>query len=457
VEKVLVGEEMDISDLSGAADSDDQLEEFLHELLEAASERLDGIELPRTQVSQLQGKGGHAEHVQVERPSLQMAVGDIQWLEDVDEAIAFVDHVEDEYNESLDEHYLSKMFVDAFGRDGQDLDSFEEKEDRIANNVVADIHGQGRAELIAPLEGLNMETDVVRIRDNVEIRNYEDGMVLGENSIPVLSDTLGGPYRIYNDAYLRIEFTEDDMLSDPSMQAMHLYTAAISLSLGGWVRDIRTYIKPITYGMFELGRELSSGRESGFSVDIDEEHGPQIRNALNLLEPYFDLADEQYEPPYAAIHNFSGPANIAISHYGRAIQMWSIPDNSVTFAILGLESLYIQHTSGETPSKDVPRFAGFLIGNTVDEFEPLSIADYINEGYELRNQWAHGGKPGGEPSELQGLLWAILRASIFVFYWLDTNTSLLDEGLPLDEALIDEDTREEVTEELDGFDLTDYM
>ncbi len=304
---------------------------------------------------------------------------------------------------------------------------------------------------------MNLETDVVRIRDNVEVRDYEDGKELGEDSMPVLSDTLGGPHRVYDDAYLRIEFPEDDLLAKVPMQAIHLYTAAISLSLGGWVRDIRTYIKPITYGMFEWGREISSGRESGFSVDIGEEHGPRIRAALDLLEPYFGLASEPYEPPYAAIHNFSGPSNIAISHYGRAIQMWGIPDNSVTFAILGLESLYIQHTSEETPSKDVPRFAGFLIGNTVDEFEPLTIADYINEGYDLRNQWAHGGKPGAEPSELQGLLWSILRASIFVFYWLDTNTSLLNEGLPLNEALIDRDTREDLKEELDGFNLTDYM
>lgn len=253
---------MDLSDLSGAADSDNKLEDLLHELLEAASEQLADGDLPHTLVSQLQGKGGHAKHIRLERPSLGKAAGDISWLDNVEEAVAFVDHVEDEYDKSLDNFYLCKLFVDAFGNEGQYLDSFEDHEDRIATNVIADINGRAKAELIAPLEGLNTETNVVRICDDVEIRDYEDDVVLGEESVPVLSDTLGGRHRVYNDAYLQVEFTEDDMLAKEPMQAVNLYTTAISLALGGWVRDIRVYVNPITYGMFEWRRELSSGQNT---------------------------------------------------------------------------------------------------------------------------------------------------------------------------------------------------
>jgi len=448
---------MDISDFADVADSDDQLEELVHDLLNAAAEILVDVDLPRAQVSELQGTGGEAKHVRIERPSLGPVVGDIDWLDDVDEAIAFAEHLETRYDYAIDQHYLSNLFKDAFGRAGQHLDTYPEHEERISNNVIADVHGQGKAELIAPLGGLDIETDRVRIRDGVEVRNFEDGVVLGEDSIPLMSDTFGGRHRVYNDSYLRIEFTEDDLLAKVPMQAINLYTLAISLSLGGLVRDLRTYITPITYSMHRWGRKMSSGQPTGFGVEINDKKRPQIQGTLELLEPYFELSSEPYETPYAAFYNFSGPGNLAISHYGRAINTWSIPDNTVTFTILGLESLFIQHTAGETPSRDVPRYAGFLIGNAVDMFDPLTVADYISSGYELRNQWAHGGKPDSEPSELEAWLWAILRAAIYIFYWLDTHTSLLDQGLPLGDALIDGETRKSVKAELDTFDVTEYM
>lgn len=346
---------MDISDFAEVVDSDDQFEELVHDLLETAADILDDVDLPQTQVAELQGKGGKARHVRIERPSIGPVVRDVEWLDDIDAAIAFADHLDAEYDYSIDQHYLTNLFTDAFGRGGQGLDSFEDREDRITKNIIADVHGQGKADLIAPLGGLDIETDQVRIRDGVQVHDYEDGVVLGEDSLPIVSDTLGGRHRVYNDSYLRIEFTEDDLLAKAPMQAINLYTLAISLSLGGLVRDLRTYITPITYSIDKWGRKMSSGQPTGFGVEITEENGPQIAATLDLLEPYFQLSSEPYETPYAAIYNFSGPGNIAISHYGRAINTWSIPDNTVTFTILGLESLFIQHTAGETPSRDVPR------------------------------------------------------------------------------------------------------
>lgn len=93
----------------------------------------------------------------------------------------------------------------------------------------------------------------------------------------------------------------------------------------------------------------------------------------------------------------------------------------------------------------------------MDEFDPLTSAERLNEGYELRNQWARGGKRGGGPSKLEGLPWSVLRTSILVFYWLDTHTPLFNEGLPLDNALIDEETRASVNEERSSFDPTEHL
>lgn len=448
---------MDISDFSGVGDDDQQLEELLEELLEVAAGKLAETNPPKKRVSQLQGRDGYAEYEQIERTDLGSAIAAIDWLEDYDEAIRFAEHLNEKYDEEINEHYLYKLLLDAFGKEGGQLGTYQEDVDQIASNVIADIHGQGKAELRAPIEGLNIENDAVNVSDTIEIRNCQEGEVIGEDEIPVSTESIVGTNRIFDDSYLRVEFGEDDLLAKRPIQAIDLYTAVINLSVGGWTQAARMYITPLTYGMGEWKRPIPTGTESGFPVDVDKEHGPQIGASFSLLEPFFQLSSEQLEPPFSAIHNFRSPINIAISHYGRSVQMWAMPDSSVAFAILGLESLFIQHTTGTTPSKDVPRFAGLLIGNTVDEFDPLTIAEYVDEGYNLRNTWAHGSLSESEPNELPRILWSILRASIFVFAWLDTNTSLLDEGLPLSEALIDQPTRTTLEEELDRFDLSDYM
>lgn len=448
---------MDISDFAGVGDDDQQLKELLEELLEVAAGKLAEANPPKKRVSQLQGRNGYAEYKQIERTDFGRAIAAIDWLEDCDEAIRFAEHLTEEYDEEINEHYLYKLLLDAFGKEGMELGSYHEDVNQIASNVIADIHGQGKAELRAPIEGLNIETDTVNVSDVIEIRNCQEGEVIGEDEIPVSTESIVGTNRIFDDSYLRVEFGEDNLLAKRPIQAIDLYTAVINLSVGGWTQAARMYITPLTYGMMEWKRPIPTGTESGFPVDVDKEHGPQIEASFSLLEQFFQLSSEQLEPPFSAIHNFRSPINIAISHYGRSVQMWAIPDSSVAFAILGLESLFIQHTTGTTPSKDVPRFAGLLIGNTVDEFDPLTIAEYVDEGYNVRNTWAHGSLSESEPNELQGILWSILRASIFVFAWLDTNTSLLDEGLPLSEALIDQPTRTTLEEKLDRFDLSDYM
>jgi len=148
--------------------------------------------------------------------------------------------------------------------------------------------------------------------------------------------------------------------------------------------------------------------------------------------------------------------NVAICHYGRSVRAYGLPQSSVTSAIMGLESLFVQQTSGATPSNDVPRYAGFLIGNTVAGLDPLSVAQKVEEGYELRNQWAHGGHVDYEPSPLQSDLWKILRLAIIIFAWMDSNTPLLDEGLLLENALVDDKTRDAFYQELDQLDVLDY-
>lgn len=448
---------MDLSDFSGVGDSDDRLQNLLHEFLDSAADELDRKDIPEKQVSQLQARDGYAEHKEIKRPDLSTLIAGIDWLKDCDEAIRFSDHLTSEYNEDIDEHYISNLLVDAYGVEGENLDSYDDRIGEMKDKIIMDVNDIGKAELIAPLDGLKIEANQIPITKDIVVKSFKEGETLGEDSIPLLTDSLIGDERVYNDSYLRIEFKEDNELTNNPEQAIELYTMALSLSLGGWVQAARIYIDSITYKMVNRQLPLVSGRRKSYSTRIDPKNASQIQETLRLLSQYYYLTPEQYEPPFSAMYNFRPPINIAISHYGNSIQMWEIPHISVTFAIIGLESLYLQHTAGNTASSEVPPFVGFLLGNTVKEFDPLTIANYVDEGYHFRNQWAHGSKSSDEPSDLQKKLWGVLRASIVVYGWLDSNTSKLDQDLAISDAFIDESTRDSLKNELDRFSLSDYM
>ena len=448
---------MDISDFSDVANSDDQLENHLREFLDRASDRLDGRDIPSTTVSQLQAKDGYAEHKEIKRPDLGNLIAEIDWLEDCNEAIQLSNFLEKEHRMEIDAHYISKLLVDAFGNNGADLNSYSGKIGEIEDKIVMDANGIGKAELIAPLDGLKIETDCVMVNQDIEIRNFKDGEILGEDSLPVLTGSLTGDERVYDHSYLHIEINESDELYKSPEQAIELYTMGLSLSLGGWIQASRIYINSVSYKMVNRQLPLVPGGRKSYSTKIDSKNASQVQKTLSLLKQYYNLTDQQYDPPFSAMYDFQPPTNIAIGHYGNSVQMWKIPHISVTFAIIGLESLYLQHTAGNTASSEVPQFVGFLLGNTVNEFDPLTISEYVAKGYHFRNQWAHGSKSSHEPSDLQTKLWSILRASIVVYGWLDSNTSILNHGLAISDAFVDESTRNSLKDELDQLNLGDYM
>ena len=446
---------MDISDFRDVGDRDEELRHLVRNLLESAAAELQDVQLPEKQVWQLRpDEDGEATFKAVERPDLGQVITAIDWFSDVEAAAAFRSYLEDEYGREIHQGYFKRLLLDAFGKTGERIDSYSSKLDGVYSNVVADLHGQSKGEYIAILYGLQVEGDAVQISDRVEARSFRAGEVIAEEDVEKPAALIEA-HEIFHNSYLRVEYTQDDMLARMPDKGINLYTVALGLSLGGWIRVPQFYLKPISYDMHELGHRVR-GETGSLEAELTEANSAQVENTLSLLRPFHKPTTRKLSHPWSIPYNFNPPVNVATCHYGRSVRALGLPQSSVTSAIMGLESLFVQHTSGTTPSNDVPRYAGFLIGNTVDGLDPLMVAQKIEDGYELRNQWAHGGHMDREPSPLQSDLWEILRFAIIIFAWMDSNTSLLDEGLPLADALVDDKTRDAFYQELEPMDVSDY-
>lgn len=446
---------MDISDFSEVGDRDEKLRLLVRELLESAAVELQNTQLPEKQVWQLRSdEDGKATFKAVERPDLNQAISTIDWFSDVEAAVAFQSHLEDEYDREIRHGYLKRLLLDAFQKTGERIDSYDSELERVYSNIVADLHDQSKGECIAILYGLRVIGDAIQISDRVEAQSFRAGEVIAEEDAEKPAALINA-HEEFHYSYLRIEYTQDDVLARIPTMGINLYTVALDLSLGGWIRVPHFYLNPISYDIHELAHRFRNEVNS-FEAELTEANSKKVENTLSLLRPYHEPTTCEFSSPWSIPYNFKLPVNVAICHYGRSVRAYGLRQSSLTSAIMGLESLFVQQTSGTTPSNDVPQYAGFLIGNTVDGLDPFSVAQKIEEGYEHRNQWAHGGHVDHETSPLQLDLWKILRLSIIIFAWMDTNTSLLDEGLLLENALVDDKTRNAFYQELDPLDISDY-
>jgi len=234
---------MDISDFSEVGDRDERLRVLMEELLESAAAELQNAQLPEKQVWQLRSdEDEEATFKAVERPDLGQVISAVDWFSDVEAAAAFQSHLEDEYDRKICHGYLKRLLLDAFGKTGERIDSYDSESDRVYSNVVADLHEQSKGEYIAILYGLRVEGDAVQISDRVEARSFRAGEVIAEEDAEKPAALIEA-HEIFHYSYLRIEYTQDDVLARVPDKGINIYTVALGLSLGGWIRVPQFYLR----------------------------------------------------------------------------------------------------------------------------------------------------------------------------------------------------------------------
>jgi hypothetical protein len=169
-----------------------------------------------------------------------------------------------------------------------------------------------------------------------------------------------------------------------------------------------------------------------------------------ILDPLYNVENKTFE----------FPIQMAIDHLNTSLQNYKNYNSSITFAVIGLESIYKKCIKKENMSNmDVARFAGLLLGIVSNHFEPKEVNSEIVSAYNTRNNWVHGGTPSGTTSHKhQKELWDYLRCSIILFSFLKYQGAIrIDSLLEVDDALIDLDERMNLERELSDFRFLDYL
>lgn len=366
---------------------------------------------------------------------------------ELEEADKLKKHLQTEKGFNIDRNYIPNILIDAFGDEAQDLDAWRSKIPEIVRKIESDIVGRPKSRHTTYLGGIEIAHDI-RIKDDIWLRAppssekiiYESEAGLGSHlssnllsapcalELPITTDPSSGDERPFRERYLIISL-------------LRVYGIAN-------VSELITVKEPLTYSIIGGRSESLSSRPRNPKYRFNPIDVSRFRNLIELLDPYCESYGD----------DFSYPVGIAMNHFEESLKRRSSPLSSISFCIIGIESLYRGETEGSTSSNDVARYCAMIMSNVCERWDALQIKESVDRAYEFRNQWAHGDHHSEEDQHiLQRRLWDYLRASIVVFAWLHANGHLNGGGLELEGALIDQAERKELENDLEGISLIDYL
>lgn len=254
----------------------------------------------------------------------------------------------------------------------------------------------------------------------------------------------------HNSSILKIETrqrSQDRHVDMRSASQSRLALATLRLYTSNPVETTVTHRIPVTYAPSPVmsGFNRSPILGSGYSIDPSEEE--KLANMYELLSKFFDMGNRR----------FSTPINVAFDHFETSVSTETDYHSSVTFGIIGLESFYKHYITGNKSSSDVQRYAAFILDKVVPQFDVMDIKSDLETAYGTRNDLVHGDNPPNESDEkLQQHIWDYLRYSIVIFAKL-SNADDDYLPLPVEEALLDEEVREDLVTQLECVDPFNYL
>lgn len=364
----------------------------------------------------------------------------------IEEGDRLIEYIRDKSNEDIGTNYLQTLYVDAFGIHGGDLHDWEPKIPEINEKIKADIHGLSRERVVQALQGIVCEEGDVIFGDGIRIVHPEKREFY---ALANLSSSVAGQRDIQPHGIMEFTATksrEEDFTKWESICKQQLALSTLRLYGCRDVDWITTHREPETY---KPNIEYTESLEEFRLVDryiVTPDDTPQLDNLYHLLSDYYDKNERE----------FQHPVRVALEHFETSISTHTNYSSSITFAIIGLESLFKHYTDGEGGSKFIRRYIAFTLAEAVPHLDVSSVKSNIEDAYGTRNTTVHGEVVESGEEEIQERVWDYLRYSIVIFALLKKEHG---EHFPpkIDEALIDEEVRTTLGRILDGLDLSEYL
>lgn len=435
--------------LSLASDGDRELRKKIRSYLSTAAqemrEKLD--EFPETPTVVLTG--------QSQRLPAYKIIHDINILQtrvDPDEkpeseaARELCQHIETEYGLEFGPHELRNLLVDVFGITLSDIDDWELKISDVVSTIKADAEGFIHERKIHILGGLRLTVDEFSLNDLGHIIRPEENEIYAKESP---GQILSNKPNLLGDCLLEIQVTRHPD-SDVDTQATERHKRQFLFTLFYLygpcnVTVLRTHTIPESYKAIRHTGEPLDRTRGNPRFELTEEDLTPIKNLKELLNSFYDEKRGIYETKL----------DVAISHYERSISDTS-HHTSITFSIIGLESIYKQYTDGRVSSSDVARHAALALGKSSDHLDADEVLKEIQAGYGHRNNLVHGSELSNRPNqEHKETLWDYLRISIVLHAWILENRNL--EDVKLENAMVNDTARQDLEDLLAEFEISNYL
>ena len=440
-------------DLPGVPPSEDEkLQQLLRKYLEAKEDELSQLvedeDTVKTIVPVLtaarDGTPMYKGAKQIDLSQIPIVAGEFP-REEGDQILEFV---KEEYGEELPSACLRRVYIDAFGRDGGDIHNWRHKIPDIEKKLFADINGYSRHRTISVVRGIECSEADISLAEGIQLLHPKEGETYVKGLKPQ-SDILRNPI-LHNSGILEIKTTQNKhqkYVSKRSEAQLQLALTTLRLYTSNSINVVVNHRVPETYKPSGVvsGIDRSALLGSGYSVSSEDEE--RLKNLFALLSEFFN--EDQ--------RSFDIPIDVALDHFETSVSHQTSDHSSITFGIIGIESLYKHYTKGSKSGSDLRRYASYTLGTAVRHVDPMTIKEDLEKAYDTRNNVVHGDSlPDSSDKTLQHRVWNLLRYSIIIFAELWNNNGDYF-NLPIECALIDEEERSEFTSRLEHIDLKEYL
>lgn len=384
-------------------------------------------------------------------------------LAQTEEAKELIEYLSVECSYEVEERYLISILRDALGKSGERFDDWGDRVDEIVERIELDSQRRHRDLSTSLLTGIAVGEDIeVKCPFEeclkVEFDNFDENEVIEEESLALSQfGTSSDTSFVEGRMGITVERNPGTAMNELNISFRNLILTALRMYGPCNAYAVRTSLEPLTYdGGGSKGHPFEH-RDFSPKFEIQKSDKESLENLLELLSEVYSVGDRGFDHTQL---------DLAISHLDTSLGKRKNPLESITFAIIGLESIYKHCATGDAYPKT---YAAFLLGNAISSMEAEDIQRDIEDAYETRHSVVHGEQDDGD-NELKEKMWDYLRASIVVFQWLRNYPKkskkmpqwLKDhysetKSMPLNEALIDDDKREDLIECLEDFQADDFL
>lgn len=442
-----------ISDLSSISSSDD-IDEEIRELLRFAREFISQNEIPTvTTQSLVAANQNRLTYSTYDQTSIgQLISGSKKEISKSKETNEFVEKVKEIYGFEIGINYITRILSRAFqAKDNGRIRTVDSVYD-IKNRVVLDSLGKSKTETtmlisgVIPSESLKLSNQIwihpLDKIDAIQLNRVHDAGSAQPGRIKYLHCTAVIRYISQRKPYYELDDIAITGTENKILQALKLYGPSDAQS-------IMSISHPITYwGVRRISESRSLGGLTRCHINATDAR--RVSNVYDLISKYYDDDDLRFKSPF----------ELPLGHFNTAVERKNSFQSSISFAIIGLESLFKQCTAGSRQSsKEISLYVALLLGLSSNRFHPPTVLREVGHAYNARNTWVHGDDSSNQASiDTQKEIWDYLRASIVVFCHLASRGKInMNSKINLEMPLVDKYARMWLEQESSVMRLHDYL